>query len=847
MRSSLPGSAVSGELKRGESVLGRCVVERRVWRDRLAAVYLARGREPGEVFTVWAVHSAVIARSERAAHVFGLEMERLTLLEHPGIPQIIAFDAAESGPVVISARRPGSSLREIIASGSDRSPKLAAKVIQGLARVLEVLHTQSPPVLHRGLIPERVVLDEEGEIHLEECGYLHALVNAGFVTDRTVLGTGQPGYLVPEELAFPATPALDVFSLAVMLFELLTGRLPFGEVSASELSLALRGDHLPTVSQHRDDLMGSVDAVFERAFGVARGEGYASVQTFARDMLRALDPDVSTRLTVPGSASDQAAATAGANLSIAVDPEPTPTYGDYGAMLARFDARRSGASPALDERELAPDDPGAATPRVTREGPGILASELSPASPPVSSSKRTLPGGSFALPPSALGRAPLPDPAEPAPRVPSRPAPRAPTPTPEPDPDASISLVDLSADLESDVVSVVDVLPSSALQTVDDDAIALSSSDLQSVANAVRELDDAPTRNDLALMADQPTQVAPAPTPRALARVSLTPPSGRPMVRPGFGSGRPNAGYTAAPRASSPSARPASVSRPAPARPTPTPTPAPRAPSSSPPARAASSLPGSAPPRNSYPSDVVPSRLPPPARIPSDLARPASSVPPDASQLFAQSARLLAVSTVIAAVCVTTGLLYIARSSDELAAALRATAAAPTPAPALVIPSPTPGLDAGAPAAVTPSPDAGAAPVVVAVDAGAPVDVAPVVATPTPVDAGPPAPTRPPPAPAAMPGAQTVARLIAALRAPVADCVEGVDARSVTLAPRFDGATGAVVHLRLRGIFSEPPMAPCLDEAVRRVRIAPFTGAPTWEPSLTFPIAAPRWVPNPNQ
>jgi len=97
-----------------------------------------------------------------------------------------------------------------------------------------------------------------------------------------------------------------------------------------------------------------------------------------------------------------------------------------------------------------------------------------------------------------------------------------------------------------------------------------------------------------------------------------------------------------------------------------------------------------------------------------------------------------------------------------------------------------------------------------------------------------------------MPGAPTVARLIAALRGPVADCVEGVDARSVTLVPRFDGTTGAVVHLRLRGIFSEPPMAPCLDEAVRRVRIAPF-GAPTWEPSLTFPIAAPRWVPNANQ
>ena len=66
----------------------------------------------------------------------------------------------------------------------------------------------------------------------------------------------------------------------------------------------------------------------------------------------------------------------------------------------------------------------------------------------------------------------------------------------------------------------------------------------------------------------------------------------------------------------------------------------------------------------------------------------------------------------------------------------------------------------------------------------------------------------------------------------------------MTIVPRFDGATGTGVHLRLRGIFAEAPMGPCLDEAVRRVHIAPFA-ASSWEPSLTFPIAPPRWTPTP--
>lgn len=778
LRSSVSVPAISGELKRGEPVLGRCVIDRRLRGDRLTAVYLARGREPGEVFAVWTAHSAVIARSERAAHVFGLEMERLSLLEHPGIPHIVAFDAAETGPVVISARRPGSSLREIIASGSDRSARLGAKVLQGIARILEVLHTQSPPVLHRGLVPERVVLDEEGEVHLEECGYLHSLVTAGFVTDRTVLACGQPGYSLPEEVAFPPTPALDVFSLATMLFELLTGRLPFGEASVSELSVALRREQLPTVSLYRDDLAMGVDAVFERAFGVARGEGYPTVQAFARDLLRALEPDVSTRLTLPGTEAslptreDEDAL----GLSIAVDPEPTPSYGDYGAMLAQLDARRAGTSPLPEARELAAAPvipPAPAVPDFAADAPA----------PPLPSSKRTLPGGSFALAPSTLSklssaRAPADGASHAGKVIAARPPRAAPTQPFAP------PVVVRGADAEPEEISV------DALQSFDGDAIDLSAGDLLPIANQIR---DGAERGDL-LLADQPTQVSPLP-----------------------GSGRP--------------ARPSGGSPLVVARPLATPVPRP--------------LPSaSGPPRSASSAGLVPSRLPVPGRIPSDLVRP-SSVPaptaPDASQLFAQAARLLSVSTVIAAVCVTTGLLYLARASDELTAALRAG----TSPPALEIPPVAPTLDAGSPRAVGPlAPmDAGAV-VALASDVGVPDDLgahrAALAALSPLLAAVPPAP------PAAVPGGATIFRLMATLRGPVADCVEGVDARSVTLSPRFDGATGAVVRLRLRGIFVEAPMGPCIEEAVRRVRIAPFA-APSWEPTLTFPIAPPRWAPTPNR
>ncbi len=613
-------------------MLGRCVIDRRLRHDPLTAVYLARGREPGEVFSVWTAHSAVLTRSERAAHAFDLEMERIALLDHPGIPKIIAFNAADARPMVISARRPGSSLRDIIASGSDRSAKLTSKVLQGLAHILDVLHTQSPPVLHRGLAPERVFLDEEGEIHLDECGFLHALVTAGFVTDRTVLARGGPGYLLPEEVAFPPTPALDVFSLATLLFELLTGRLPFGEVSAAELSRALRAEHLPTVSLYRDDLTLRVDAVFERAFGVSRGDGSTTVQAFARDLLRALEPDASVRLTLPGSADalPDPADDLGPDLSVIEDPEPT--FGD--------------------------DD--------ARDAP--VATDVHRAS--------------------------------------------------------------AREELQLD-----------SRQSVDIEAIDLSSSDLQPVASALFERD----RRLGALLYDQPTQLSPR--SRRATDPSVVAPSAA-LINHGA--------------------------------------------------------------------------IPSPAHLPSDGVRPSSLPTPglDAAQIFGHAARLLALSTVIAALCITAGLLYIARASDDLNATLRA------------LPRDFPAMDAGlshAPVLVASS-DADSGPTI----AGDLADPLASTGRSTPAPAVAP--------PGSMPGPSVVFRLMAALRGPVADCVEGVEARSVTIRPRFDGASGAVVHIRLRGNFHEAPMGPCLEQAVRRVRVAPFA-APHWEPSLTFPIAPPRWNP----
>ena len=97
--------------------------------------------------------------------------------------------------------------------------------------------------------------------------------------------------------------------------------------------------------------------------------------------------------------------------------------------------------------------------------------------------------------------------------------------------------------------------------------------------------------------------------------------------------------------------------------------------------------------------------------------------------------------------------------------------------------------------------------------------------------------------PAAVPPEAVRVRLMGQMRSGINDCIEGVDnPRMVVINVRFEGVMGLVQHVRLHGIFAEPPLGPCIEEVVRRVQ-APSFGAPSWETVFRFPVPQPRWRP----
>lgn len=172
---------------------------------------------------------------------FQAEARATSKLVHPGIIQVLDFGATESGePYMVMEYIDGMSLDQLLIQNGALEPKLAEKIVRTLCDALSVAHENG--IFHRDLKPSNVLIrstEAKGlEIKLIDFGLAHMDEEAQKSTlfqGRTVVGT--PGYMSPDQVVGRTYDSrAEVYSLGCMLFELLTGRLPFvGETALDTL------------------------------------------------------------------------------------------------------------------------------------------------------------------------------------------------------------------------------------------------------------------------------------------------------------------------------------------------------------------------------------------------------------------------------------------------------------------------------------------------------------------------------------------------------------------------------------------------------------------------------------
>jgi serine/threonine-protein kinase len=166
------------------------------------------------------------------------------------------------------------------------SPAAAVSLLAAIAEGVDAAHRAG--VLHRDLKPENVLLPEHGGPKVLDFGVAKAMPQAGVdgtvTAGATIVGT--PAYMAPEQIRGEAVDVrADVFSLAVMTYEMLTGRLPFG--AGSFVDVAMR-QASPTPAIDGRDIPDKVSAVLRRGLSYTREERQATAPALARELREAV-------------------------------------------------------------------------------------------------------------------------------------------------------------------------------------------------------------------------------------------------------------------------------------------------------------------------------------------------------------------------------------------------------------------------------------------------------------------------------------------------------------------------------------------------------------------------------
>ena len=195
-------------------------------RGGMGVVYQAREPHSGRVVAL----KCVLAYQGDSDHVvarFRREAETAARLEHPNIVPIYQVgETADGFPYFTMKYAAAGSLLQARAPLLQH-PRQSAALMVKVARAVHYAHEQG--VLHRDLKPGNILLDSHGEPLVSDFGLARCEAVSSYLT-RSLASFGTPGYIAPEQADGPAanlTPAADVYSLGAILFELLTGRLPF--------------------------------------------------------------------------------------------------------------------------------------------------------------------------------------------------------------------------------------------------------------------------------------------------------------------------------------------------------------------------------------------------------------------------------------------------------------------------------------------------------------------------------------------------------------------------------------------------------------------------------------------
>jgi serine/threonine-protein kinase len=264
----------------GTLLAGRYRLDAQIGTGGMSAVYRAFDTVLERQVAIKLMHREIADDSDQLER-FRREARAVARLKNPHVVGVIDAGEDEGNPYIVLEYVRGETLKDRIRRHGRLPVAEAVAYAIEVARALQAAHERQ--IVHRDVKPQNVLIDEEGTAKVTDFGIARSLAEEGLTADGRVLGTTD--YVSPEQaLGRPVTGQSDIYSLGVVLFEMLTGEVPFRGENQVAVAMKHVREELPDVQLRRPEVSSALAAVVDRATARELGDRYADAGDLIADL-----------------------------------------------------------------------------------------------------------------------------------------------------------------------------------------------------------------------------------------------------------------------------------------------------------------------------------------------------------------------------------------------------------------------------------------------------------------------------------------------------------------------------------------------------------------------------------
>ncbi|TCP29132.1 serine/threonine-protein kinase [Scopulibacillus darangshiensis] len=270
----------------GKRISGRYQILSRLGDGGMAIVYKAQDLILDRLVAVKILRSE-FSNDDDFIRRFRREAESVASLSHPNIVSIYDIGEEDDCYFIVMEYVDGVTLKKFI---QDTEPVPFEDTVYILKQIaLAIGHAHERGIVHRDIKPHNILIDHHDNVKVTDFGIALAVTSATITYTNAILGSAH--YLSPEQAkGGKATIKSDIYALGIVMFELLTGRLPFPGSSPVTVALKHLNEPVPFPSEFRQDLPQSLENIVIKSMSKNPEYRYDNINAFYNDLDTALDP-----------------------------------------------------------------------------------------------------------------------------------------------------------------------------------------------------------------------------------------------------------------------------------------------------------------------------------------------------------------------------------------------------------------------------------------------------------------------------------------------------------------------------------------------------------------------------